>query len=74
MTSFFKYLDQLEPESASCAVCGRNRYFCSCDDTPQIDAPVMVVMFHTWSKKKMTVERYSDKYFVMRSQNWVELQ
>lgn len=73
MSSFLKYLDQLEPESASCAVCGRNRYFCSCDDTPEIDAQPIVTMFHTVSKKKMVVERNSLKYRLMLNQSWVEL-
>lgn len=73
MTSFIKFLTSPEPGEHACETCGGNRYFCECDNTPVIDVPQLVIMYHTMSHKKISVERYSDKYFVMRSQNWVEL-
>lgn len=74
MTSFLRYLASPEPGENPCEVCGGNQYFCECDNTPAIDNPLIVMMYHTMSKKRMSVERFSDKYFVMRSQNWVELE
>jgi hypothetical protein len=73
MSSFLKFLTSPDPGDHACAVCGRNRYFCDCDETAAVDAPEIITMYHAMSHKKMTVERYSDKYFVMRSQNWIEL-
>lgn len=72
MSSFLKYLTQPEPEG-NCLTCGQNRYGCTCDDTPAVDIAPMIEMYHIMSHKRMAVEKFSDKYFVMCSQNWVEL-
>jgi hypothetical protein len=73
MSSFLKYLNEIDPEGNACTICGENRYFCECDNAPEIDAQPIVTMFHTVSKKKMVVERNSLKYRLMLKQSWVEL-
>lgn len=73
MSSFARYLNELDPAGNECLICGANRYTCACDDTPAIDNPLLVNMFHPISKKRMDVERYTDKYIVMKANGWVEL-
>lgn len=74
MSSFLKYLNALDPQGNECAVCGGKRYACACDDTPAIDSPLIVNMFHPVSHKRIAVERYTDKYTVMVANGWVELE
>lgn len=73
MTSFLKYLNSLDPDGNECAVCGGKRYACACEETPSIDDPLTVTMFHPVSHKRLPVERYTDKYIVMRAAGWIEL-
>lgn len=36
MTSFLRFLSD---PGDDCAICGGNRYTCTCDDTPAVDSP-----------------------------------
>lgn len=73
MSSFLRYLNQQYPESDVCEVCGDNPYTCHCDDTPAIDAPTLVLMFHPMNKKRQTVEFKSVKHRALVACGWVEL-
>lgn len=72
MSSFLKYLTQDDPQG-NCAICGGNRYACTCDDTPVVDQPLNVVMFHPVNHKRITVARYTDKYTVLKANGWKEM-
>lgn len=74
MSSFIKFLTQDDPGGNKCSICGRNRYTCACDDTPAVDAPQLVTLFHPITHKRMPVERYTDKYVVMCANGWIELE
>ena len=73
MSSFLKYLTQQYPESSVCEVCGGNPYTCHCDDTPDIDSPQLVHMFHPINRKRQTVERLTTKHRALIACGWVEL-
>jgi hypothetical protein len=74
MSSFLKYLNQQYPQPSVCEVCGGNPYTCHCDDTPDIDSVMLVMMYHPINHKKQTAERYTMKYRALVACGWVELQ
>lgn len=74
MSSFIKYLTQQEPEADVCEVCGRNPYTCHCDDTPVVDVPQLVRMYHPMNHKRQTVERKTMKHRALIACGWVELE
>lgn len=74
MSSFLKYLTQMEPESETCIVCGGNPYVCHCDDTPSIDCPQLVMMYHPINHKRQMAERGTVKYKALGACGWVELE